>query len=425
VTLFRDDRAAILSRAQAVEVLVHECFPYEAAEEGTGAARAQASALLSRWVTEGLVHRHQAGDSRFDPVLLTDFLLRDRAYREHLVPNGRRTVLAMAGVPTPPIAFDPRPRTFEVEFRRRVSVEAAPGPLRVHLPAPLEDETQRTLRVTLHAPPAAKTRLGPGRLEVQLQPPPQGGQVSLSATILFEARAQDPSVVHAPPEPYDEVYLRPVEGLVRITPAVRSIAHDWGGRDPRPRAILESLWDMALRHLRPAHIHYDALDPTDPCASVLDGGGACDCVTGSAILVAALRARGVPARLVSGYSLYDIAPSPHTWFEARLDDGVWAPFDLSSWNLCAGDFADVAWSRYFFARLDPRMRTQRLPRVFTGYPGVQLPRAWAMFQRFEDGFDTISFLSRESGAELYSDSVRTREILPRLDEQGGACDIES
>jgi len=94
-------------------------------------------------------------------------------------------------------------------------------------------------------------------------------------------------------------------------------------------------------------IHYDKLHPRNPLDWTLDN---ClyDCRVGSALVVALCRARGIPARLVSGYTINPVLPTMHTWIEVWFDDNGWLPFDLYSMELCGGD-RDSAWRHYFLA----------------------------------------------------------------------------
>ena len=98
-------------------------------------------------------------------------------------------------------------------------------------------------------------------------------------------------------------------------------------------------------------IHHDELDPDDPLGSIA-GRGWFDCLAGSSLLAGLCRARGIPARVVNGFTLYEMIPSNHFWTEVLLPPFGWVPFDLGSWELAAGDRDDRRWSEHYFGRLD-------------------------------------------------------------------------
>jgi transglutaminase-like putative cysteine protease len=127
-------------------------------------------------------------------------------------------------------------------------------------------------------------------------------------------------------------------------------------------------------------VHYDELDPADPLATVIARGW-CDCHTGSALFAALARARGIPARIVTGAVLYPVAPSQHSWLEVMLPSQGWLPVDIFGAFLAARRQDDPEWNGRFLGHLDPRLTTQRLPTTFTGAVGVAVPDAWYILQR--------------------------------------------
>jgi hypothetical protein len=136
--------------------------------------------------------------------------------------------------------------------------------------------------------------------------------------------------------------------------------------------------------MKVSFIHYDELDADDPLGTLIARGW-CDCHTGSALFAALARARGIPARVVSGAVLYPIAPSQHWWLEVLLPPYGWLPVDIFGAFLAARSLADPEWSDCFLGHLDPRLVTQRLPDIFTGAVGVEVPRSWYIVQRVTDG----------------------------------------
>jgi hypothetical protein len=72
----------------------------------------------------------------------------------------------------------------------------------------------------------------------------------------------------------------------------------------------------------------------------------------------------------------------HYWFEALLPPYGWVPFDLAmSWGLALGDLARTEWSRYFFGRIDYRMRVEHFPSALLFRSGIRLPAAWYLVDR--------------------------------------------
>jgi hypothetical protein len=150
-------------------------------------------------------------------------------------------------------------------------------------------------------------------------------------------------------------------------------------------------------------VSYDQLDPARPLDWVLERGWF-DCQLGAALIVAVCRARGVPARLAGGYLLYPTAPAVHYWAEVWLEDCGWAPFDLLTWGLSRGG-RDRLWRDHFFGRLDHRMTTQRLPRLFSGAGSVRLPNAWRILARGADEGIQADLYDARSGELTYQEFV--------------------
>ena len=69
---------------------------------------------------------------------------------------------------------------------------------------------------------------------------------------------------------------------------------------------------------------------------------------------------------------------------------------------------DRAWRDYFVGRLDYRMKTQVLPRVFNLAPSVRFPRTCHVVARIAgDGVESTTFDSA-SGTLVYRDHIVTR-----------------
>jgi hypothetical protein len=130
-----------------------------------------------------------------------------------------------------------------------------------------------------------------------------------------------------------------------------------------------------------------------------------DCQLGSSLFIAICRARGIPARLASGYMLYDLAPGYHYWSEIWQDGHGWLPFDLLCWDLSAGG-RDVPWRIHFAGAIDYRMVTQCLPLSFTGPMSVRFPPAWHLLNAPLDRGMIVHFTALD-GEPIYSDQIVT------------------
>jgi len=71
-----------------------------------------------------------------------------------------------------------------------------------------------------------------------------------------------------------------------------------------------------------------------------------DCSEYADLFVALCRAREIPARVVSGYTVNpDTKTSKHNWVEVYLQKYGWVPFDPSSGDRANGFFRDISFSR--------------------------------------------------------------------------------
>ena len=360
-------------------------------ESGRGAeALADTLASLESWIGLGLPYdRSERGQRLYDPVEVLNFMkwagLRglDRFWLERYVETGRALVRDWLpggdGLTIPD--GDAR---FQVTLRRTFDIRAvAPGtPLRLRMPVPLSTDYVRDIHILpLVAPELrAEVMVSDGRLEARLvaRGDPMleiGAQVAFIAT----PRPADRVTRKDRLDPAEaELYLRPADGLVRITPRIQGLANSLAGQNKDPRSRLRSFWNYMLDELVSGMVHYDQVDHQAPGDYVLESGWY-DCQLGSALFVTLCRASGIPARIIGGHLLYRLAPTNHYWAEAWIDGQGWLPFDFLCWDLSAGG-RDPKWRDYFAGSIDYRMVTQCLPKSFTGSIGVRLPAAWHMLQ---------------------------------------------
>jgi hypothetical protein len=295
-------------------------------------------------------------------------------------------------------------RTFDLSDRR-------PGErVRLRLPLPIVDAGLSDLEIGLDPAPdlAAPPAIGPARLDAIVLAPPEG-ETSLGVRLSFTARAYVPTRSAAALDPAEaELYTRPSEGLIKVSPRVRALGERLAGDAGDTWTAMRRFWRFMMDELSCGAIHYAEFDPTCPVDWVLEHGWY-DCRVGSALLAALCRARGTPARLVSGYQLYVEAPSAHTWLEVWIDGWGWVPFDLLGWDLSAGG-RDEDWRDYFFGQLDHRMAVERPPRLFNGAGSVRLPSAWHMLVAPMARGVSIELRGVDDDALVWRDEVEVQRL---------------
>jgi hypothetical protein len=290
-----------------------------------------------------------------------------------------------------------------VHFQRTFALDAvAPGTrLRLRLPLPLAETATPAIRVVPDpTPPDVLVQINQGRLEARFV---HDGRPEVTFGATLHLGATETTASAEPSSPPDPMYLAPREGLIVVTDRIRRLAHELAPAGTPPLAAMRAFWDYLFAHHTCGTIHYDQVDPAAPGDWMLDSGWF-DCQLASSLLVALCRARGIPARLNAGNFLYPSTPANHFWLEIWLEDGGWTPFDTFSWDL-AGGGRDPAWRDRFFARLEPRLTTERLPRECVGPIGIPLPRQWLMMQFGARAGLEIVF-SDIAGKRFYADRLQ-------------------
>jgi hypothetical protein len=388
------------------------------------AAEREARAALEGLIALGLPYRW-TGERRFDPVEVSNFVnwaspnLGDPTRSTHNVPSARWLIFETHGVRGPDIAA-PNLRAlgagrYRVALRRTFNL-AGRNPkkrVRLRLPTPLDDAGLCDLQIEHLLPEHGvfETRSEPGRLEILANIPPEG-QITVGMRATFTAY---PSPSPGAPEQLCaadvELYTRPVEGVVRVTERIRALADRLAGDETDREKIIACFWAFIMDRLSICAIHHDLLEPTTPLETVLDRGFA-NCLLGSALAVGLCRARGIPARIVTGYLLHASAPSYHTWFEIWVDGRGWQPFDLLGWSLTDDHRHSNDWRDYYYGQLDHRMVVERPPRLFVGSGDVRLPPRWHMVTYPHGAGTMIEFRSMDSGAFVYREHI----VVERLEE---------
>ena len=236
--------------------------------------------------------------------------------------------------------------------------------------------------------------------------------ITIGADVLFTA--SDPVGRSAPLTAQEaELYRRRSEGLIRVTPRIEALAAELSGKSGSARSAVAAFWAYMMGTLCSGMVRYGAVPTDAPGDWVLDHGWY-DCQLGAALLVSLCRARGIPARIVSGVCLYRVQPISHYWSEVWLDEAGWCPFDVICWDLSRGG-QDRAWRDAFAGRIDYRLVTQCFPLAFTGSMSLRFPPAWHMVQMAaagEAGGVDTTYTNAEDGSLIYRDHVAVEDLGP-------------
>ncbi|SFK35550.1 transglutaminase-like domain-containing protein [Methylocapsa palsarum] len=423
-TFAPDGRYRAIPEGRILEILLLSGWAYEIREGERDAAVRETQSALDGWVDLGLPFERSArGERLFDPTEVVNFLKwaglfhGDRFWEARFVSTGRRLTHSFlspnSATNDPPQLSDLPPRAFAVVLRREFNLEGAPSSrrLRLRLPLPIEDDNLGDLQISIlpHGfMDEFRTIVTPGRLDALIHAP-IGPAVSLGFEATFTACAASAAPGSLASAERD-LYTRPSEGLIQLTPRIAALAERLAGAEREPLRLVERFWSYMIENLFCGAVRYEELPATRPLDFVLEKGWF-DCQLGSALLAGLCRSRGIPARINSGHLLYPLAPTNHYWVEIWCGDAGWLPFDLLAWDLSARG-RDSAWKDHFLGRLDYRFKTERLPRLFTGLSPVKLPLAWRILLRpLKEGVE-IGFAALPSGEAVFTDRIsvtQTRE----------------
>ena len=377
-------------------------------------AAAAIAVALERWVGQGLGYGlSSTGQRLFDPVEVVNFLKwaglagTDRYWEDHFVATHRQFVGEFRSGTAPRRLG---PRRFRVTLQRSFDLQrfAQGATVRLRLPLPLAGAYHDALRVTpvLPEPYEHDAVLRDQCLELRFKV--RGDRaITIGADFLFTAH--DPVGRSALLTAHEgELYCRKSEGLIQVTPRINALAAELAGDCNSDRGTVAAFWSYLMDALCSGMIRYSDVPAAAPGDWVLDHGWY-DCQLGSALLVSLCRARGIPARIVSGYCLYRVQPISHYWSEIWLDGTGWCPFDVIGWDLSrAGQ--DRVWRYAFASRIDYRLVTQCFPLVFTGPMSLRFPQAWHMVQVVAgSGIDT-TYTDAADGSLIWRDHAAV-EIL--------------
>ncbi len=418
-----DGRYRTVGESIILEQLVMYTWPNEARSGEAGPGIREARAALERWIDLGLpCAQAEAGGRCFDPAEVMNFMKWAGArhgdpYWEDRYVEAQRDLIrgfhsstTEANVAPAPSALSPR--RFVVTLCREFDLRGNSAGTRtaLRLPLPLEDEALRDLEVDCIAPTDVDIdfRVAPGRLDARFTAP-HSPTIALSVRLAFTACAAASGARPAELSESDrDLYTRPTEALVRISPQVAALAARLAGSEKDPWTVSVRFWNYVLDELTCGVVDYQRLDEARPLDHVLDNGWF-DCQLSSALLTALCRSRDIPARVVSGYLIYPARPSYHWWTEVWLADRGWVPLDTMCSDLSVRG-RDAGWRDYFLGELDYRMKSEVLPRHFNRSPGLRLPLAWRMLTRADAGETGIALVDCATGVPAFRDRIAIRQM---------------
>ena len=392
--------APVVDEARMIDMLLLAGWVYEPDREGS---RRQISAVLDELVAAGLPVDDR-GERRFDAYHTINAIrwagLTEGypVWRDRFVRTARVTAASFG--PDTSTA-----RRFAIRIERTVAVSDGRSRVTVRVPVPVDGGGQSDI-VVEPIEPTESFRRGDGWAEAVIETA-GASTVSLEVNVQVTVTPSCPELERASIRLADvsvadaELYLRPREGVIVITPAIDSLAHELAAGARSPWNIVERFWQFAFRRLWIGPIYHHALP--DPLASVIANRWS-DCYTASGLLAALCRAVGIPARIVGGYFLYASSPTNHYWCEVLLPPHGWVPLDLACWEMAAGD-PDEPWARRFLGRIDYRIVTERLPRQFTGRRGLSVPADLVILQAPTARGARVSVYGVDPHALVYADRV--------------------
>jgi hypothetical protein len=409
-------RYRTVEEAQILKSLLIAAQPYELAGGNRETALAETSAALERWVDAGLGYAVSVrGNRLFDPVEVTNHMKwmglckLDDFWSRHFVSTGRAFARDLVDGQSLSQSSSLSPARFCLTLQRRFDLSRVTHrpKVRLRLPLPLHASAREIeVKPLLSERHIFRISQTDGRLEF-LVDASEDPFVEIAADISFTTRGNSlDNRTETLDDDVRSLYLRSSEGLVKLTPRVRALAASLGGADQSWDTILRC-WNFVIDELCCGMVRYDQVDSEAPGDWVLENGWY-DCQLGSSLFVAMCRSRGIPARLMSGHMLYQLAPGFHYWAEVWMPNVGWLPFDFLSWDLSEGG-QDKAWREYFAGKIDYRMVTQCLPLAFTGPMSVRFPAAWHLTNAPTNEGMEINFADLD-GNLIYCDRVAVRKI---------------
>lgn len=367
-----------------IEQILVQCWVFEARGGDYAGSRALAERTLERLLSAGLPFKQGGAGMLLDPYAANN-RLKARAGEPHdeAWAHWQRTTHRNA------LSLPAESHRYRFTMRREWHAYAAAGgrPVVLRLPLPRRQAQPGSAQVRLLEPGAGllEMRESPGRVELRIDPAAARGLIVAELSVEFVSgdvrdTLAPSATLGSTVEAADQEWMRKSEGYVVPSAAVAALAGELADGCGTARDFAHGAWRWLITNLRFGDVHREHLDSHDVLGGLLQQRLA-DCMLGSSLLIALCRARGIPARLISGYLLHPANPGPHSWAEVRLAKDLWVPFDYGSWCYCAGDPADPQWGNFFRGRVDARFLAEIAPREFTGWGSAPPPERWYRLER--------------------------------------------
>ena len=302
-----------------------------------------------------------------------------------------------------------RPTRFKVSVRRRFDLGRFQKgeTVRLRLPLPLRCEYHQDVAAEPVVPLAlaAEPSLADGRMDVRIAVP-EDPNVVIGADLSFTALIPTGETgAGALDRAEAERYLRPFEDRIQVTPRIRQLAEALAGERPPVQAVT-AFWRHLIENFSFSWLRYEEI-PLDSVSDWVLDAGVYDCVHCASLLVALCRARGIPARRITGHCLHQLAPTNHNWVEIWLSGRGWTPLDIYNRERGEAGYApDDGWPGHFAQRGDYRLVHERLPLLFTGPMSVRFPSVWQMLHTPIEQGVAITYTDVEGGALIYRDEFK-------------------
>lgn len=411
---------AFATRDELVAQLVAQCWPHEALAGDVSGARANAERTVERLESRGVSFTADArGTGRID-LYAANLALKARkgapcdpawpAWQETI----RRNLRALEQ--------GPHHVTFTLRREWHLLPQDSPRSLVLRLPLPLEARERPadlSVRLLQSAGALLSQTRADGRVELRLAPEaaraPVIAEVTFSCVAGDTAQALDDAAplasVNEWIEEPDRLWLAEKEGRIarsarldavaaELTRECEAVAHTRGS-SATTIDFARAAWARIFARFVFGDLHHAALGSAAPL-EVLWDAPVVDCTLGASLLIALCRARGIPARLVSGYLLTPGLPSRHSWAEVLIAPDRWAPMDVNCWDPAGGDPLDP-YGATFFGRVDARLTCEIAPRQFTGWGSARAPAAWVKLLEMQEGGLTQTI------RDAHTHAVATRE----------------
>jgi hypothetical protein len=377
--------------------------------------------ILDTCITLGLPYAlSENGRRLFDPVEVRNFI--KYAYFKYGAPFWRDRAVFMLrrlmsetvswmSLNIPPNLAELKPATYDITIHRTFNLAAHQigDVIKLRLPLPIDDPaTPASTSVFLSTDtPDAQTKYEQARLTVRLAVP-ESREVTIGVRVRLRFTPKTSNISSKLDHADSTLYTRQEEGLIKVDRRICDLSQSIIGSCVDRLDSIYRLWDFVFDELTLGSIYYDQLDQEHPLHWTLDNR-IYDCKVGAALLIALCRAHGIPARMISGYTLNPVLPTTHSWFEVWFDGQGWLPFDLYSMDLCCGDKTS-SWRHHFFGKIDHRLITERLPRLFSGLGSIRLPNRWQMISTRDDEGVITYFENLQTGTSIYSEKVTVMSI---------------